>query len=211
MISSASVDPAVAVLFLESAVHGLDFAEHVVFVDILHPVVSAVLLIVIILIHTSSGMVGDRLEAIMALHLSEVSDGLREESKGVNEDHGNLRQETCLVNGIQNDCISSNESSREHGSFSGGHSVFERLKKVGFEVSDATRLSAQAICQKVRVLGSVSHLSLFIETLIVSAAVVSAEGNVLKISRARSIGVFMNSCLMPCGCHIWHRYGNNAT
>ena len=61
----------VTVLFLEGPrfIRSTHLAEHVILVDVLHPVVSAVFGVVVVLIGAVDSVVDDGFEAIVVLHL----------------------------------------------------------------------------------------------------------------------------------------------
>merc|ERR1719247_3098240 len=65
VIATTSVDPAVRVLLLEGTVHGLDLAKHIISINILHPVITAILLVVVLLVSAALGSVDLGLEAVV--------------------------------------------------------------------------------------------------------------------------------------------------
>jgi hypothetical protein len=78
MVSATSIDPAVAVLFLECTVHWFYLAEHVILVNVFHPIVPAILLVIIFLVFAALGVINLALKAVVLFHLFQVGNGLRE-------------------------------------------------------------------------------------------------------------------------------------
>mmetsp|Transcript_28445 Transcript_28445/g.47788 ORF Transcript_28445/g.47788 Transcript_28445/m.47788 type:complete len:200 (-) Transcript_28445:425-1024(-) len=72
VVATTTVDPAITVLFCQRTIHRLDFAEHIVLVDVLHPVVAAVLRVVVFLVFAALGGIHFRLEAIVLLNLPKI-------------------------------------------------------------------------------------------------------------------------------------------
>ena len=78
VVTTTSIDPAIRILLLQGTVHGLHLAQHVVSINVLHPVITAILAVVVLLIRAALGSIDLRLETIVLLHLFEVGNGLRE-------------------------------------------------------------------------------------------------------------------------------------
>mmetsp|Transcript_28926 Transcript_28926/g.52277 ORF Transcript_28926/g.52277 Transcript_28926/m.52277 type:complete len:306 (-) Transcript_28926:272-1189(-) len=133
VVAPAAVDPAVAVVLPERALQGLHLALHVVGVDVLHPVVLAVLLVVDLLGLTVLSVVDLCLKAVVLLNLLQESDGLREQMVGIDENDLDLVDEAGLVDGIEEDAVTRNLGSGEDGAFFHLNSLLQCLSKLGSE------------------------------------------------------------------------------
>jgi hypothetical protein len=80
-------------------------AKHVILVNILHPIVTAVLGIVIFLVLASSSMVDLRLKAVVLFDLVKVGNALGEKGEGIHEYNGDLIKQIQLSDSVENNSI----------------------------------------------------------------------------------------------------------
>mmetsp|Transcript_32662 Transcript_32662/g.79455 ORF Transcript_32662/g.79455 Transcript_32662/m.79455 type:complete len:256 (+) Transcript_32662:660-1427(+) len=139
VITTAAVDHAIALQCLQSTLERLDFANTVVLLNVHLPEVSAMFVIVFSLISTPLGLEPVSLESIAFLGFFHESDCFVEQVESVDEHNLGLpgTHESETIKKIQDDHISSDHRTWEHGMFMVLNGKFKGLHCLGLEVIEA--------------------------------------------------------------------------